>query len=85
MTRGLISRTIDEVELFRVKDVTLSQTALERILKIGTVTVLSTDDGTPELKMTGIAEPERMKDSIREHCLAARRRERVRSTEFIQS
>lgn len=85
VTRGLISRKIDEVELFRVKDVTLSQGVLERMLGIGTVTVLSTDDATPELKLEGIADPARMKDAIREHCLAARRRERVRSTEFIES
>jgi membrane protein YdbS with pleckstrin-like domain/DNA-directed RNA polymerase subunit RPC12/RpoP len=85
ITRGLISRKVDEVELFRVKDVTLSQGVLERLLGIGTVTILSTDDGTPELRMEGIADPAKMKDAIREHCLAARRRERVRSTEFIES
>lgn len=85
VTRGLISRKVDEVELFRVKDVTLAQGVLERMLGIGTVTVLSTDDSTPELRMEGIADPAKMKDAIREHCLAARRRERVRSTEFIES
>ena len=54
---GLIAKNLEEVELFRVKDVTLSQGVLDRLLGVGTVTVLSTDDTAPKLELAGIRDP----------------------------
>jgi uncharacterized membrane protein YdbT with pleckstrin-like domain len=83
--RGLIARRLDEVELFRVKDVTVRQSIVQRILGYGDVTVLSTDDSTPMLVMTSIADPMGAKERLRTAYRAARRREGVMATEFIPS
>lgn len=83
--RGLIARRIEEVELFRVKDVTVSQGLLERILGIGSVVVLSTDDSTPRVLLHKIPSPMMIKEELRGRFRAARRRERVGATEFIPS
>lgn len=82
---GLIAKNLEEVELFRVKDVTLSQGVLDRMLGTGTVKVLSTDDTAPELELAGILEPMATKEQIRNAFRAARQREGLRTGEFIAS
>ena len=83
--RGLVAKHLEEVELFRVKDVTVRQGILQRILGCGTVTVLSTDDTTPVVQLSGIANPVEIKESIRNAFRAARKREGMRTGEFIPS
>ena len=82
---GLIAKNLEEVELFRVKDVTLSQGVLDRLLGVGTVTVLSTDDTAPELELAGIRDPLAAKEALRTAFRAARQREGLRTAEFIPS
>lgn len=82
---GLIAKDLEEVELFRVKDVTLSQGMLDRMLGTGTVTVLSTDDTAPRLELAGIRDPLAAKEAIRTAFRAARQREGMRTAEFIPS
>lgn len=82
---GLIAKKLEEVELFRVKDVTLRQGVLDRLLGVGTVTVLSTDDTTPELELAGIRDPLAAKEALRTAFRAARQREGLRTAEFIPS
>ena len=82
---GLIAKHLEEVELFRVKDVTLRQGVLDRLLGVGTVTVLSTDDTAPELELAGIRDPLAAKEALRTAFRAARQREGLRTAEFIPS
>lgn len=82
---GLIAKNLEEVELFRVKDVTLSQSVFDRMLGTGTVTVLSTDDTTPRLELAGILDPLATKEAVRGAFRAARQREGMRLAEFIPS
>ncbi len=72
ITTGLLSKHLDELDLFRVNDVTLSQSFLDRMFGIGTVTVLSNDETTPTVIMKGIPDPFTVKEHIRN--ASARRR-----------
>jgi uncharacterized membrane protein YdbT with pleckstrin-like domain/DNA-directed RNA polymerase subunit RPC12/RpoP len=83
--RGLLSKRIEEVELFRVKDVKVVQSALERMLGFGDVTVYSSDDSMPVFHIASVSRPVEVKEEIREFYRAARRREKVATTEFIPS
>lgn len=83
--KGLIAKHLEEVEVFRIKDVTLRQTFLQRLLGFGTIVVLSSDDTNPELVMIGINQPVDVKEMIRNTFRAARRREGVRIAEFMPS
>ena len=83
--RGVIAKALEEVELFRVKDVTLTQGILDRMLGTGTVVVLSTDDSAPRLEIQGVLNPLDAKEKIRTAFRAARQREGVRMAEFIPS
>jgi membrane protein YdbS with pleckstrin-like domain len=71
--------------LYRVKDVVVDQGVLQRVLGFGTITVLTDDDTTPQLNLVRISSPIKVKEMIRTQYRAARRREGVRPTEFLQS
>lgn len=43
VTSGLLSKRVDEVELFRVKDTKVYQSILDRLVGLGTITVQSAD------------------------------------------
>ena len=43
ITKGLLSKSIDEIELFRIKDTQVTQTLLDRIVGIGNIRVTSSD------------------------------------------
>lgn len=65
--RGFISRDINEVELVRVDDVSVSQNLVQRIFNVGRVTVISTDSTDPRLEILGIDDPIVVKELIRTH------------------
>lgn len=44
--RGLIMKTVDEIELYRIKDVRLDYSLLNQMVDIGTITLTSTDRTT---------------------------------------
>jgi membrane protein YdbS with pleckstrin-like domain len=83
--RGWLAKHVNELELYRVKDVVVDQGGLQRLLAYGTITVLSADDTTPEVDLVGISSPTKVKEMIRTQYRAARQREGVRPTEFMQS
>jgi uncharacterized membrane protein YdbT with pleckstrin-like domain len=64
--RGLFSRNIDNLQLFRVRDLGLQQSLLGRLLGVGDVNVTSTDQSTPHLTIRGVAGPRALYDAIRQ-------------------
>jgi uncharacterized membrane protein YdbT with pleckstrin-like domain len=78
--RGILSRQLDELELIRVDDISVSQTFLQRLFGVGMVKLLSTDPSTPELVMEGIARPLEVKELLRSQVQARRSR-----TTFMES
>ena len=83
--RGWLSKHQNELELYRVKDVVVDQGLLPRLLGYGTITVLADDDSTPTVALARVSRPIKVKELIRTQYRAARQREGVRPTEFLQS
>ena len=83
VTTGLIARKTEEIELFRIKDVKVDQSILERMLGYGTITVYSSDETAPQLVMVGIGRPVDIKETLRTLYRAARKDAGVRPTEFM--
>ncbi len=63
--RGWLAKHVNELELYRVKDVVVDQGGLQRLLCYGAITVLSADDTTPEVDLVGISSPTKVKEMIR--------------------
>jgi membrane protein YdbS with pleckstrin-like domain len=83
--RGWLAKHVDELELYRVKDVVVDQGVLQRLLNYGTITVLADDDTNPETDLVRISRPTEVKEMIRTQYRAARQREGVHPTEFMRS
>jgi membrane protein YdbS with pleckstrin-like domain len=83
--RGWLAKHVNELELYRVKDVVVDQNILQRLLGYGTITVLAADDTTPEVDLVGVSRPTKVKEMIRTQYRASRQQEGVHPTEFMQS
>src|SRR5215467_7995743 len=55
--QGILSRTLDEVDLRTVDDSGFSQSPLERMQGIGTVWIVASDRSNPRLALRGISDP----------------------------
>ena len=63
---GIIARNIDNIQLFRVRDVGLNQSMLGRMLNVGNVAIASTDQSAPHLVLRGVDNPRDMYETLRE-------------------
>lgn len=64
---GLLHRKVNELELVRVDDVSVSQNLLQRIFDVGRVTVFSNDATDPRLEIEGVEHPIELKEMIRKN------------------
>lgn len=70
--RGIVSRSEEQVEYYRVHDSKYEQGFIQRIFNVGTITLHSDDMTSPELTFP-IVNPEGMKEQIQQHVLQQRR------------
>jgi uncharacterized membrane protein YdbT with pleckstrin-like domain len=63
---GIISRRIENIQLFRVRDLALAQSMLNRIAGVGDITVTSTDQSAPRYRLRGVEAPRKVYDQLRE-------------------
>ena len=81
--RGLLNRAEEEVKLYRVTDIAYTQTLLERLCKLGSLTILSDDTSCPELKVLHIKNAKKVKEAISQQVDEVRKNKGVRASEFI--
>lgn len=82
MTRGVLNREEDELELYRVKDISYSQPFVPRLFGLGNVTLHTSDKTTPEVVLAGIADAGEFRDLLREQVEQRRDQKRVREVDF---
>ena len=63
---GIISRRIENIQLFRVRDLGLAQSILNRLAGVGDVIVTSTDQSAPRYRVRGVESPREFYDRLRE-------------------
>jgi uncharacterized membrane protein YdbT with pleckstrin-like domain len=69
---GIFSRKIENVELFRVRDVGLRQGFFGRLSDFGDIYIHSTDSSTPDLHVSSIDAPKEFYQDLRERIAASR-------------
>ena len=84
--RGIFFKSIDEIELYRVKDIRIDFTLLGQWANIGTITLLSSDETTraAPLRLRDIEHAERRREELRKLVDEARQRRRVREIDMVQ-
>lgn len=64
---GIFFRRTEELELYRVKDVSIDQPLLQRLVGCGRVVLETTDRSTPHVVLEAIPDPLAVADLIRDH------------------
>ncbi len=85
ITRGILNRRLDEIELYRVKDYVMEQPLLLRMLGLGNLTLLTSDATTPSLCIPAIANVEAVREKLRTAVQHERDRKRVRELDVDDS
>lgn len=79
---GVFKRELEEIELYRIKDTQLTRTFIQRVLKLGTVTVVSSDESMPRLVIPWIKNPIEVRQHLRENVELVRRARGVRELDM---
>ena len=80
---GLVSRTVENIELMRVQDIDYHQGVSERIFGIGDITITSKDATVPTVMLNNVKDPEVVANTIRTAWIEARKRRGVAFRDFV--
>ena len=78
ITSGLLTKKIDEIELFRIKDTKVTQTFLERLVGIGTISVISSDE-TENVIISYLPNSINRREEIRDYSNKSREKKGIRT------
>jgi uncharacterized membrane protein YdbT with pleckstrin-like domain len=78
---GIVARRIETIQLFRVRDLGLVQSMLNRIAGVGDVIVTSTDQSAPHYRLRGVEDPRKVYEQLRE---LVSRSQAVRRTMIVE-
>lgn len=81
--RGVFTSTLDEENLYRVRDIRVTRTLGQRLFGLGTVTVFSTDASNGETVLESIKNPMEVKEEIVRLVEEARRKHGIRASEML--
>jgi membrane protein YdbS with pleckstrin-like domain len=71
--RGLLSKSIDTLELWHVEDLSFRQTLMDRIMGVGDVTVISHDETMPRLVLSSLPNPRHLYEQLKQRVIAVKR------------
>ena len=83
LSKGFLNLREDEVLLYRVRDIDTKRSLFQRILGVGTVTVVSSDRTSPNLVLKNIKDPIMVKELIHKQVEEMKIRRRVRVGEIM--
>jgi membrane protein YdbS with pleckstrin-like domain len=76
-TRGILSRHIDNLDMFRVIDLKLHRSLLDCLLGVGTVTLITKDESDPVFEFEKVDRPKDLYDILKRASLEADRKQGV--------
>lgn len=79
---GILNKRVDELELFRVKDYSMEQPLLLRMVGLGNLTMVTSDATTPTISMRAIPGVEAVREKLRTAVQNERDRKRVRQMDI---
>lgn len=79
---GMLTRTTNEIELFRIKDMTLSEPLILRIFNCGNIIMNTSDKSSPVVVMCAIKNAKPVLDTLRKNVALMRASKGVREIEM---
>ena len=83
ITVGAINIKYDEILLYRVRDISVRRSLWQRLTKLGTVTVNTSDKSTPVVVLKNIKLPLVVKELIHENAEEMKIKRRIRLGEVV--
>ncbi len=83
LEKGLLNMNEEEVQLYRVRDISLSITLWQRIFGMGTITVQSNDKTHPTLEIKNVLHPREVKELIHDQVESVRKERNVGVSELL--
>ena len=84
ITVQFLSLHEEEIRLYRIMDVTLKQSFLQRLFDAGTIHCCSVDVSSPEFDISSVRMPRKVRDMLSEAVDTQRKERNVTSSEFIK-
>lgn len=81
ITQGLFSRSMEEIDLVRVRDTKVTQNLGERSFNLGDIQIFTSDSSTPELSLENVRDPMEVREILRGAYLAEQKRRGLRYRE----
>jgi len=75
--RGIFSKEIDTMEMWHVDDLKFHQSFFARLFGVGTITVLSDDQTSPQLDLHGLPNPRPLFETLQQRVIAVKRQRGV--------
>lgn len=85
LSTGFLNIKDEEVLLYRIRDIALSRTLMQRLFGVGTVTVMSSDKSCPMLVLKNVHNPLGVKELIHRSVEEMKIKRRVRVGEITTS
>ena len=82
--RGILSRDVQEIELFRVKDIAVHQTLFLRLFGLGNVRIVSSDAANQVIFLRAVPNALNLREKIRKEVFVLRQRLAAREVEIMQ-
>lgn len=80
---GVFNKQEDEVRLYRVLDISLTRSFIQRIFKMGTIKIDSSDKTMKCFEMKNIKEPKEVKEQLSQLVEEERQRKRITGREYM--
>jgi membrane protein YdbS with pleckstrin-like domain len=81
---GVLNRTIETLELYRVKDIAVTQPFMLRLAGLENITLLTSDHTSPTVTIPAMRQADALGDKFRRQVEIVRDRKRVREVDFDQ-
>ncbi|MBP3879817.1 MAG: PH domain-containing protein [Lachnospiraceae bacterium] len=81
--RGILTIREDEVRLYRIRDISLRQSFLQRIFGLGTINISSSDSTMGNFQLINIKNSRDVKEMLSDTVEIERERKRVSMREFV--
>jgi uncharacterized membrane protein YdbT with pleckstrin-like domain len=82
ITTGVLSRRMEEIELYRVKDTAIDQPFFLRLFKLANVVIQTSDASTPQLVIPAIGDARELHENLRGCVEKMRRKRGVREVDY---
>lgn len=81
--KGFLSIAQEEVRLYRIMDLSVRCSLIQRIFNVGTIHCCSADKTTPEFDIRDVKNPMQVKDLISKNVEEERQRKRIGTREYM--